>query len=235
MIIAETKPIDEIMGFVKDHNKILVAGCGGCVSVCFAGGEMEAQTVANLLRIAFLEQGKKAEVIEETKLRQCEYELVDELVELAKKEKVDAVLTLACGVGVNLLANKIGPIAVYPGVNTRFYGGAVEHGHWVEMCAGCGDCIVYMTGGICPIARCTKSLMNGPCGGTSDEGKCEISPEVECGWALIVKRMKELGQLDQLTEIKPPRNWATSYHGGPRKLIREDITTQPEKEQAEEK
>jgi ferredoxin len=235
MIIAETKPIEEIIGFLEGHKKILVAGCGGCVSVCFAGGEMEAQTVANLLRIAFLEKGKKAEIIVETKLRQCEYDLVDELVALAKKEKVDAIVSLACGVGVNLLASKIGPIAVYPGVNTTFYGGAVEHGHWVEMCAGCGDCIVAQTGGICPIARCTKSLMNGPCGGTSDDGKCEIDPDVDCGWSLIVQRMKDLKRLDELTEVKPPRDWSTSYHGGPRKLVREDITAEPEKEQADEK
>ena len=107
----------------------------------------------------------------------------------------------------------------------------MEHGTWLEMCAGCGDCILHLTGGICPVARCTKSLMNGPCGGTND-GKCEINPETECGWVLIVNRMKELGTLDKLSEINPPRDWSSSYHGGPRKVIK-DLKAEKEQESRE--
>jgi ferredoxin len=217
MIVGDTKPVSQIMEFIGGYEKILVVGCGGCVTVCFAGGETEVKTIANVLRIAFLKQNKKVEIIEDCVLRQCEYEFADKVVEKAKAEGVDAILSLACGVGVNFLATKLGPIPVFPGINTQFFGAAVEHGTWLEMCAGCGDCILHLTGGICPIARCTKSLMNGPCGGTKD-GKCEISPEVECGWVLIINRMKELGTLDKLSQIIPPRDWSFSHHGGPRRM-----------------
>lgn len=226
MIVGETKPISQIMGFVKEYEKILIIGCGGCVTVCFAGGEAEVKTVANVLRIAFLKEGRKAEVIEDCVLRQCEYEFADKIAEMAREEGVQAILSLACGVGVNFLATKIGNIPVFPGTDTKFFGAAVEHGTWIEMCAGCGDCILHLTGGICPIARCTKSLMNGPCGGTK-EGKCEINPETDCGWALIVNRMKELGQLDKLAEINPPRDWSSSHHGGPRRITK-DLALPPE-------
>jgi len=221
MIVGETKPIGRIMELVKGCQKILVVGCGGCMTVCFAGGETEVKTIANVLRIAFLDQKKKAEIIEDCVLRQCEYEIADKIVEKAKAESVEAVLSLACGVGVNLLAGRLGRVPVFPGIDTKFFGAAVEHGRWVEMCAGCGDCILDLTGGICPIARCSKSFLNGPCGGTSNEGKCEVNPETDCGWVLIIKRMKELGTLDQLSRVVPPRDWSSSHHGGPRKLSKE--------------
>jgi len=227
MIISETKPIGEILDFVRDYKKILIVGCGGCATVCFAGGESEVKTVANLLRIAFLKQSRAVEIIEDCALRQCEYEFADKIVEKAKAEGVDAILSLACGVGVNFLATKLGPIPIYPGVNTEFFGAAVEHGFWVELCSGCGDCMLHLTGGICPVTRCTKSLMNGPCGGTTKEGKCEIGPEVECGWALIIKRLKEIGQMDRIGKVIPPRDWSSSRHGGPRRL-RKDLKLETE-------
>jgi len=107
---------------------------------------------------------------------------------------------------------------VFPGVDTKFFGATVESGVLIEMCEGCGKCILNITGGICPIARCSKSLLNGPCGGSKD-GKCEISPDVECGWSLIVERMKKLGTLHLLEETVPPRDWPYSHHGGPRRVI----------------
>ena len=217
MIVGETKPVSQLVEFVKGYEKILIVGCGGCVTVCFAGGEAEVKTLANVLKIAFLKEGRKAEVIEDCVLRQCEYEFADEIVEKAKRESVDAVLSLACGVGVNFLATKLGSIPI-------------EHGMWIEMCMGCGECILHLTGGICPIARCTKSLMNGPCGGTKD-GKCEIDPETDCGWVLIVNRMKELGTLDKLEQINPPRDWSFSHHGGPRK-IQKDLSLPAEQSEA---
>jgi hypothetical protein len=79
-----------------------------------------------------------------------------------------------------------------------------------------------LTAGVCPIARCAKSLLNGPCGG-SQQGKCEIDPEVPCAWQLIYDRLKAQGRLDRLLEITPARDWSTSRHGGPRRLLREDL------------
>ncbi len=93
---------------------------------------------------------------------------------------------------------------------------------WEERCQACGNCILDLTGGICPIARCSKQLLNGPCGG-SQNGVCEIDPEVACAWQLIWERMSALGLLDQLMELQPPKDWSTSRDGGPRRIIRDDL------------
>ena len=182
--------------------------------------------VAAGLRIAFLREDKEIEIIEDCITRQCEPEFVDKIVERVKQEDAEAVLSLGCGVGVNFLAEKLETIPVFPGVNTKFFGATVEPGVWVEMCAGCGNCILHLTGGICPVARCSKSILNGPCGGSTN-GKCEISPDVDCGWTLIVERMKKLGTLHRLEEIIAPRDWSTSHHGGPRKVIHEEVAPLP--------
>jgi len=228
MIIAERKPFAEIKEMLAPYKKIMIMGCGTCVTVCRAGGQAEVDLLASELRIADRREGKAREYITGTITRQCEPEMVDPLLEQVKREKPDAVITLACGVGVNFLADRIGSVPVFPGVNTTSYGATIAEGIWAELCAGCGNCITYLTGGICPIARCTKSLMNGPCGG-SHGGKCEIGKEVDCGWALIVKRMDALGQLDRLTEIQPPRDWSTSFHGGPRQTIHPSVKIAREK------
>jgi len=222
VIVAERKPLSEIRGFVENYHRILIAGCGTCTTVCLAGGEAEVKLVASALRISFLRDEKEVEVLEDCVTRQCEPEFVEKIDQRVKDEGVEAVVSLGCGVGVNFLAQTLETTPVFPGVNTEFFGAVVEPGVWQEMCAGCGNCILHLTGGICPIARCSKSLMNGPCGGSQD-GKCEINPEVECGWALIVERMEKLGTLDSLEEIIPPRDWSTSHHGGPRKVVRQDV------------
>jgi len=165
---------------------------------------------------------KEREVLEDCVTRQCEPEFVDPLVQRVREEQVDAVVSLACGVGVNLLAERLETVPVFPGLDTKFLGASVEPGVWLEMCAGCGNCILHLTGGICPVARCSKTILNGPCGG-SQEGKCEISTDLDCAWVLIVERMKKLGTLGQLDEILPPRDWSTSRHGGPRRLVREEV------------
>jgi hypothetical protein len=144
-------------------------------------------------------------------------------------KKYDLILSTACGVGVNFLSDRTGSIPVYPGINTSFYGAVEAPGKFVELCAGCGNCILHLTGGICPIARCSKTLMNGPCGGTN-KGKCEVSNEIDCAWYLIVERMKKLGTLDKLTEVLPARNWSTSRDGGPRRVSMEHVRAYEEQE-----
>ncbi len=222
MIVAERKPLDEIEGFIEGFGRVLVVGCGGCATVCLAGGETEVKIVGSALRIAARRAGRRQEVLEDCVTRQCEPEFVEAVPARVQQEAVDAVLSLACGVGVNFLAERLGEVPVFPGLNTKFLGATAEPGVWVEMCAGCGNCMLHLTGGICPVARCSKSILNGPCGG-SNEGKCEISPDVDCGWELIIERMKKLGTLDRLTEMVPPRDWSSSPHGGPRRVVREDL------------
>ncbi|MGQ9616624.1 MAG: methylenetetrahydrofolate reductase C-terminal domain-containing protein [Spirochaetota bacterium] len=224
MIVAERKPLQEIKSFLENYKKILIVGCGTCTTVCLAGGETEVRVVASGLRIGFLKEDREVEILEDCITRQCEPEFVAPLMEKVKKQSIEAVLSLGCGVGVNFLAERLDNVPVFPGVNTEFFGATVEPGVWVEMCAGCGNCILHLTGGICPIARCSKSILNGPCGG-SKNGKCEISPDVDCGWSLIVERMKKIGTLHRLGEIIPPRDWSTSHAGGPRRVVREEAVS----------
>ncbi len=228
MIVGSQKPIDEIWDMVKDFKSVLVFGCNTCVAICHAGGEKEAETIASLIRMRASHEGKKMEVSHMGVMRHCEPEYFDPVMDEIKK--YDLVLSTACGVGVNFLSDRTGNIPVYPGINTSFYGAVSEPGVFEELCAGCGDCILHMTGGICPVARCSKTLMNGPCGGTN-EGKCEIGKDVDCAWYLIVERMKELGTLEKLSEVLPPRSWSTSRDGGPRRVSVEHIREYEEKEE----
>ncbi len=221
MIIAERKPVDEIMEMLQDFKKVLVLGCHGCVSVCSAGGEREVEILASLIRLGSKKEGKEIEVIEGTITRQCDKEYIDSIDQW--EGKYDAVLSMACGVGVNFIANLRPTDMVFPAVNTSFFGGSAEQGVWSEQCAGCGNCILHYTGGLCPVARCAKSLMNGPCGGSMD-GRCEIHADVPCVWQLIHDRLERVDRKEQLTKVAPIRSWTTAGHGGPRKVVRDDLT-----------
>ncbi len=221
MIVAERKPLAEIMEMVKDSKRVLVLACRGCVTVCSAGGEREAEILASLIRLGLKKNGKEAEVIEGSLVRQCDKEYIDAIDQY--KGKYDAIVSTACGVGVNFIANLRPGDQVFPALNTSFFGGSAEQGIWREQCAGCGDCVLHLTGGLCPVARCAKSLMNGPCGGSSD-GKCEIHSEVECIWQSIYDRMGRLDRQKEMSISQPIRDWSTAGHGGPRKQVRGDLT-----------
>lgn len=220
MIVAEPKPIKEILEMIKDFHKILVVGCKGCVTVCNVGGSKEVGILASTLRIAGRRAGKELEVGEYTLERQCDPEYVDELEE--NISSYDAVISIACGVGPQFLSERYPSKRIFPGVNTEFMGGAVAHGIWAERCAGCGTCVVHYYGGLCPIARCAKSLLNGPCGGSSG-GKCEIAKDVDCIWDMIVRKLTQEDRLNDLLQFRPAKNWTTARDGGPRKLIREEL------------
>ncbi len=220
MIVAEQKPLAEVKDMLDGHEKVLVVGCGTCVTVCFAGGTKEVGILASSLRMASKLDGSAKEVDEVTVQRQCEWEYIDPLSE--KLNDYDAILSLGCGIGVQTLAERFPQKQVLPGLNTTFLGLPSEQGVWEERCQACGDCILDLTGGICPIARCSKQLLNGPCGG-SQNGECEIDPEVSCAWQLIWERMSDLGLLDRLMELQPAKDWSTSRDGGPRRIIRDDL------------
>ncbi len=221
MIKAEQKPLDEILSYLNPYTKILLSGCGACVTVCQAGGEKEVGLLASALRMARAKVGKPLEILEATPARQCEPEFAEELSE--RVEKVEAILSLACGVGVQTLARHFDKTPILPGVNTTFLGETITHGVWEERCQACGNCILERTGGVCPVARCAKQLFNGPCGGSS-KGKCEIKKERDCAWQLIYDRLKNLNQLHRMEEIIPARRWGVeSRDSGPRRIEREDL------------
>ena len=222
MIVADSKSLEQIFASIAAYRKVMILGCGECMTVCQVGGEKQVGVMAQALRL----QAKSADLsitfIEATVRRQCEPEFLAPVI--ARLSELDAVVSLACGAGVNALAEKAGAVPVLPGVNTTFFGAANDQGEWVEYCVGCGQCMVELTGGICPISRCSKSILNGPCGGSTD-GMCEISTAerpVPCAWALIIERMQQLGTLDRLREVLPPKDWQTSDHGGPRRRRRPD-------------
>jgi len=205
MIIAERKPIEEIRLMMAPYKKILVAGCGTCVTVCWVGGEKEVGILASELRLARGAEGRELVTLEATVDRQCEKEMLAELRD--KISDVEAVVSLACGAGVQTMAELFEDKPVFPAVNTTFIGMPEGEGLWVEMCGACGDCFLDRTGGICPVVRCAKGLLNGPCGGTRRGGKCEIDAEKDCAWVLIYRRLERQGRLDLMREYRAPKNY----------------------------
>lgn len=220
MIVADKKPIEEIIELVKNHERVLILGCNECVTVCEAGGKKEVGVLASALRMYFMNQGRQVTIDEETLERQCDHEYLEEIRD--RMDNYDAVVSIACGVGVQFMAEKYHEMPVYPGVNTCFMGATEKRGLWTERCQGCGQCILATTGGICPVSRCAKRVLNGPCGG-STKGKCELQTETDCAWQLIVDRLKALGRLDDYEKLAPLKDWSTDRAGGPRKVVREDV------------
>ena len=219
MITGSQKPLKEIATLVEPYERILILGCGTCVKTCFAGGEDEVAVLASALRLYFKKDHKMVAIDELTIERQCENEFIQEAS--FKADQNDAILSLACGAGVQALAKRFAKSPVLPGVNTTFIGIQESPGIFTEECSECGNCGLAVFGGICHLTRCSKKLLNGPCGG-SCRGKGEIDADTDCAWQLIIDRLTLLGQLDNLATYIPPKNWSTSLSGGPRKLIRED-------------
>ncbi len=219
MIVADRKKIPEIRDMIRSHKRVLLVGCGTCVTVCLAGGEREVGILGSALRMSLKLAGCTVAVDEYTIERQCEDAFIDALAPRVKE--YDAIVSLGCGAGVQTLAERFPTTPVYPGLNTQFIGILESQGVWTEKCLGCGHCRLGEFAGVCPITRCAKRLLNGPCGG-SREGKCEIHADTECAWQRIYDRAKALGILAKFDAIAQPHDWSTGIDGGPRKVIRED-------------
>lgn len=220
MIVADRKKIPEIRDMIKDHNRVLLVGCGTCVTVCLAGGERETGIIGSALRMALKLAGRGGVVVDECIIeRQCEDAFIDVLAKRAAD--YDAICSLGCGAGVQALAERFPAKAVYPGLNTQFIGILESQGVWTEKCAACGNCRLGEYVGICPITRCAKRQLNGPCGG-SRNGKCEVSETIDCAWQLIYNRAKSLNIPLPLDSMRGPQDWSTSNDGGSRKVVRED-------------
>ncbi|HAV42839.1 TPA: hypothetical protein DCX15_02340 [bacterium] len=220
MIVTQEKPLEEMLSFIEPFKKILVLGCDGCTQP--PRSLKEAEIYAELIRLAGKIHDKGYETKTFTVSRQCDDNILQENL-TPELDGVDAILSMACGIGPQTIVEVFPEIIVFPAQNTLFMGfERMQEATLFERCAGCGDCILDEIGGICPIARCSKTLLNGPCGG-SNQGNCEISPEIPCVWQLIYDRLKILGNLDALEEVRPPKDWSTSRDGGTRKIIRKDI------------
>ncbi|MBM4433044.1 MAG: 5,10-methylenetetrahydrofolate reductase [Chloroflexi bacterium] len=215
--ITKQKPWEEIIKMLEGVEKVYLIGCGTCATMCRTGGKSEVLEIKGKLEGA----GKQVTgwmVIPS---------VCDELTKYALEENTDAVqasdgiLAMHCAFGVQTLsiyANKL----VYPALNTLFVGIEEAPGHFVEVCMQCGDCVLGKSAGICPLVRCAKSLLNGPCGGSA-KGKCEVSKDIPCAWQMIIDRLQALGRLDILEEVVPLHDWSTSVSGGPRRIALEAI------------
>jgi hypothetical protein len=203
MIIAQRKPFQEIMDSIEGFRSVLIVGCGTCVAVCLAGGEKEVGLLSAQLAIASEIRGRPLTIGEATVERQCDREFLREL--RRKVADYEAVLSLACGVGVQFLSDMYLDRPVLPGVDTAFIGANEDVGFWTERCRMCNQCCLAVTGAVCPVTMCPKGLMNGPCSGMR-EGMCEVDPQRPCAWRLIYERLEAFGRLEQIKKVMPPRS-----------------------------
>ena len=206
MIITKQKTIEEILKVIKDAKKVFLVGCSLCATTCKTGGEKDLKKMEDLL----IEEGKKVtgSVVLDPACSMLEVK------RFCRKYKdvvdgSDAILSFACGGGTQAVSEALDKIAVYPGNDTLFQGEiaklTLQGGRFEQKCSLCGECMLWETGGICPITRCPKSLVNGPCGGAKD-GKCEIDKNMDCVWLLIYTRLKERGAIDNMRKIHDPKD-----------------------------
>ena len=217
MIVGDLKPLEEIIAAIKDYKQVLVLGCGSCVTVCLSGGERDAEQLRRKLSQIRHYKGPPPQFVAGSVLRQCERDLVHDYQEIPAG--TDAILSLACGAGVQTLADVFEPLPLIPALNTTFLGASDKPGSWTEKCKGCGNCILIHTGGICPVARCAKSLFNGPCGG-SKGGYCEVGQGTPCAWTQIVARLKKMDKLQCYEELRSSKDWRPGGASGVRKRVR---------------
>ena len=204
MIVTSLKPLDEILDSILPYHKVLIAGCDGCTQP--PRGLREARTLSQLLELAGKLKGKDFEFEVTTVVKQCDSYLTASALK-PQVDGVEAVLSLACGAGPQTVAELFPDLPVLPAQNTHFIGAEDREGSNMEAnCSACGDCLLALTGGVCPVTRCAKGLLNGACGGANN-GKCELDPEKDCGWELIYQRLERLGKLDRIKELRPPRNY----------------------------
>jgi ferredoxin len=199
--ITRQKTEEEIDQLLQSLNRIFIIGCGTCVTLCRTGGQPEVKAMQEKL-------SKKGKLITGTLILPV---ACDNLTEEALKEQgpqmdqADALLIMNCAFGVQTAARQVAK-PVIPALDTLFIGKEQGLGRFEEVCVQCGDCILGITGGICPVTSCHKGLVNGPCGGTNN-GKCEIDSEKDCAWTLIYRRLEEQGQLHLMKRYQRPRNY----------------------------
>jgi hypothetical protein len=213
MVKAKRKPLEEIFESVKRYQRVLVVGCGGCTSVCLAGGQREAGELADELAVCARDAHVPHRSTVTTVERQCNPEYLAEVKELAAN--ADCIISMACGAGAGLMADAYPALPVFPGLDTMFLGVDVDVGLYEERCRSCGECRLGDTGGICPVTRCSKGSFNGPCGGTREDGCCELGGGRHCAWNDIYTRLKAQNRLDSMLIVRPPMEWVDR---GPRTL-----------------
>jgi len=214
MIITELKPLQDIIDSLKGYTKVFLVGCGECATTCKTGGEPELLKMKQDLKLA----GKTITGFCIPSAPCVSAKLKTELAKnMPALRQAEAVLVLACGLGVQSFKDndRLG-LAVFPACNTLFGAVMDAKGDFYEKCSLCGECVLHLTAGICPITLCAKGLLNGPCGGMN-KGKCEVDKERDCAWVLIYKELEKNEKLDSLKEIRGAKNFKKSAK--PHKLV----------------
>ncbi len=214
MVKATRKPLEEIFETVRGYRRVLTVGCGGCASVCLAGGQRESLELNDDLAECARREKAPLRLDCFVTERQCNPEFLDDIADLVKG--ADCLLSTACGVGAQAMADAFPATPVFPAMDTLFVGTDRDVGLYRESCRTCGRCLLAYTGGICPVTRCSKSLFNGPCGGTRADGGCEVGDGVPCAWKDIHDRLSAQGRLQSILEIHPTVRWIDK---GPATLI----------------
>ncbi|RKY62963.1 MAG: 5,10-methylenetetrahydrofolate reductase [Candidatus Latescibacterota bacterium] len=221
MIGQTQKPLEEILEYLQGKEKVVVMGCGGCATVFHTGGKPEVEEMAEKLS----ENGKEvlAAIAPPFGTFTCYAPWSLEQMKPHRKEieECDAILMLTCGDGLQVVREFV--LEGEFGIRKPIYPGTNPIGHmgggptlFKEKCMQCGECEMGRLVGICPLTQCPKGFLNGPCGGTTKDGKCEVDPERECAWVMIYERLKEFGELDKLDEVREPKDWSKMQR--PRKI-----------------
>ena len=213
MIITEQKKSEDLFAFLERANRVVLLGCSECATICKTGGAEQLLEFEKRLKSARPEVEVTVRLVLDPA---CNAPAVKKALKTIwpQVESADAVISFSCGDGTQTVAKQIARarnIPVYPGNDTLFLGETARAGEYVEACRACGQCELGWTGGICPITQCPKGLMNGPCGGAKGR-LCEVNRDEECVWLRIYDRLEELDQLDNLLEIRPPRDHLKNVH-----------------------
>lgn len=203
MIITRQKEFKEILRRLEAQERVFLIGCGECSTTCKTGGEPEVRAMKEAL-----EKAGKTVIGYCIPSAPCVAAQVKLAIAKNRKaiESSDSILVLACGLGIQSVKdNYRGDKPIHVVCDTLFMGAVDAGGAFLERCSACGDCVLELTGMICPVTRCPKALLNGPCGG-QNKGKCEVDKTRDCVWILIYNELKKRGRLDLLKEIKPPKD-----------------------------
>src|SRR3990172_9312731 len=220
MIIKKKRDFEELTENLKNYNRFFLLGCSECATLCGTGGEPELKDMKEALEAL----GKE---VTGTFVAKTGCQVLGTKVELKPfkdaLDKSDCILVMSCGAGTQAAVELYEDKPVYATNDTLFLGNMTRYQMFDERCSLCGKCILDKTGGICPITRCAKGLINGPCGG-SREGRCEVSKDTPCAWQQIYSRLTKLNLLNSLKEISQPKTKPVR----PRRQIPEDLKLKKE-------
>jgi hypothetical protein len=193
VLISRLKPINEVHGYLDHFDSSLLLACNGC-GESFGNSELhELKCFGEDLK------NKGIHIVSVHSIDfMCEPMLVKHWLQIASgKNEYDSVLVISCGIGVQVVSQET-RIPVFPACDTVTMGGRFGQAWGKQLCKECGECVLPLTAGVCPLTACSKGLLNGPCGG-SEMGRCELFPETrECGWHIIYERLKAVGRTDLL-------------------------------------